>query len=189
MSIDKDNYRVSPNEAMESESFDSRPLHKGSSLIDQKQKAMRSHASGSGLGKSPLQYRDSSENRKVEVSNTWDNRKSTAYPSKDYSKSSAGSRVAPTRTSSSLSSYHFNTNRSTLNKSKRKDSQRVRKVDSEKKLHMSSVPKTYKNKPLKQQSYHPKTKQYLKTSGIAKKNVSSTHLRNPSQTGTYKKLY
>ena len=61
MTIDKEQYRVSPNEAVGSESFDSRSVHKASSLVDnnyhnEKHKAVKGHGVSSGSGKSVSQY-------------------------------------------------------------------------------------------------------------------------------------
>ena len=184
---EKEAYMVSPNEAITGDSFDWRTFKKINSTVDHtynnlKQKTFSNKGIWSKIGKSESQYSEKYDNKRVEVSNTWDNRKSTAYPGKGYSKSkqASHSRIIPTRASSSLSSYHFNTNRSNLSKCKKKDSQRIKKIDSGAKLITKNSSKNIKQKSVRHQTYHSKAKQYLKNSTINKKNVSATHLRNMS---------
>ena len=154
-----------------SDSFDSRVFHKISSTVDNtykhlKQKLLSNHGIWSNISKSDSQYGINPESKAFEVWNTWDNRKSIEYPGKEYSKikQHSNSRIAPTRTASILSNYNFNTNRSNWSKSKRKDSQVIKKVDSEKRLNLKHTSKSVKQKANRHHRYHSKTKHYLKNS-------------------------
>lgn len=203
-----DKYMVSPNQGMISESFDNNALQKATTIDGTYKsingKIISNQGISGNINKSNSQYGISEEAEGVATSGTWDLRKSSSYVSKAYSKnpkqatytkkqvsyhkknkSQHNSRIVPTRASSSLASYNFNTNRSNLSKGTKKESS-IRKNDSEKKLSLKHTSKGVKQKSGRYPTYHPKTEQYLKNYPINKKNVSSSHVRNMSAMATHK---
>lgn len=202
-----DQYMPSPIQNVVSESFDARAFKKLSSNVEDsyknlKDKTFSNHGVWTKLTRPGSQYGINNENECVEVWNTWDNRNSSSYVAKGYmkpkqasyskkpigyhkkNKSQHNSRIIPTRASSSLASYSFNTNRSNLSKPKIKDRQWA-----------EADPKQLSNKGLKQKSsrhqtsYISKADQYLKNYSLSKKTVSSSHLRNMSAIGSQKSWY
>lgn len=134
---DPDKYMVSPNQGMISESFDHTSLKKSTTIDNTYKHGNRGIIPNQGISstvqRSGSQYGVNDENEGVTTSCTWDLRKSSSYVNKGYvknpkqasytkkqmsyhkkNKSQHNSRIIPTRASSSLASYNFNTNRSNL---------------------------------------------------------------------------
>jgi len=203
-----ENYIVSPDQDTINESFEGnlgKAITMDNSYKAINGKIIRSHGINSNANRSSSRYSGNEENDGVATTGTWDMRKSSSYVTKAYkhpknssyvknptsyhkkNKSQHNTRMMPSRASSSLASYNFNTNRSNALRQSKKETW-MKKSDSDKKLNLKYVSKWIKQKVSRHPSTQQKTEGGVKNYPI-KKNASSKHVRNTSAVGLQKQSY